>query len=126
VANVRVSAGAKADLSEILATSLERWGEDGRVRYRSLLVAAMHELGANPERLMTKDCGDLLPGLRSYHVRHVGRDHGVKTPVHVIYYRRAYRKARSSIVIVRVLHERMAPRVHLIAATPRARRPPRK
>jgi toxin ParE1/3/4 len=117
VANVRISAGAKADLGEILATSLERWGEDGRLRYRSLLIAAMHELGADPERLMSKNCSGLLPGLRSFHVRYVGRDHGVKTPVHVIYYRRV----RSSIVIVRVLHERIEPSVHLTATTPRVR-----
>jgi toxin ParE1/3/4 len=119
VVNVRISAGAKADFRAILATSLERWGEDGRVRYRSLLIAAMNELGADPERLMSKDCSELLPELRSFHVRHVGRDHGVKMPVHVIYYRRA----RSSIVIVRVLHERMEPAVHLTAATPRVRHP---
>jgi toxin ParE1/3/4 len=117
VANVRISAGAKADLREILATSLERWGEAGRVRYRSLLIAAMDELGADPERLMSKDCSELLPELRSFHVRHVGRDHGVRAPVQVIY----YRKARSSIVIVRVLHERTEPSVHLSATSPRVR-----
>ena len=119
MANVRISRRADADLTEILATSLERWGEDGRVRYRSLLVAAMNELGADPERLMSKDCSELAPELRSFHVRHVGRDHGVKAPVHVIY----YRKPRSSILIVRVLHERMEPSMHLTATTRRRRHP---
>lgn len=79
----------------------------------------MHELGADPERLMSKGCSEIAPRLRSFHVRHVGRDHGVKSPVHVIY----YRKARSSIVIVRVLHERTKPSLHL--TTPRVRRPRR-
>lgn len=121
MARVRISGDADADLTEILATSLERWGENGRARYRSLLVAAMDELGANPEHLMSKDCGELTPRLRSFHVRHVGRDYDVKAPVHVIY----YRKARSMIVIVRVLHERMDPSMHL-TVTKRRGRPPRR
>jgi toxin ParE1/3/4 len=120
VANVRVSARANADLAEILATSLERWGEDGRIRYRSLLVATMRELGADPERLMSKNCRELAPNLRSFHLRYAGLGHGVKAPVHVIY----YRKTRSKVVIVRVLHERMEPRMHLTAAALRVR-PPR-
>jgi toxin ParE1/3/4 len=105
VANVRISEPADADLAEILATSLERWGEDGRARYKSLLAAAMRELGADPEQLMSRDRRELAPRLRSFHVRHMGRAYGVKAPVHVIY----YRTARSSIEIMRVLHERMEP-----------------
>lgn len=115
---VDVARAARADLTEILWTSFDRWGEEGKARYESLLEAAIQELGANPEHLMSKDCGDLAPRLRSFHLRHVGRDYGVKAPVHVIY----YRKARSSIVIVRVLHERMEPGMHLTAT--KQRRPP--
>jgi toxin ParE1/3/4 len=122
VAKVDVAGAAQADLLEILWTSFDRWGEEGKARYESLLEAAIQELGANPEHLISRDRHDLAPGLRSFHLRHVGRDHGVKSPVHVIY----YRKARSSIVIVRVLHERMEPRIHLTATTPLARNPPRK
>lgn len=81
----------------------------------------MRLLGADPEHPMSRDCRELAPRLRSFHVRHVGRDVGVKAPVHVIY----YRKARSLIVIVRVLHERMEPSAHLTATT-RRRRPPRR
>jgi plasmid stabilization system protein ParE len=77
----------------------------------------MRELGADPEHPMSKDCRELAPRLRSFHVRHMGRNYGVKAPVHVIY----YRKARASIVIVRVLHERMEPSVHLTATTQRKR-----
>jgi len=117
VAKVDVTGAARADLIEILWTSFDRWGEDGKARYESLLEAAIQELGADPEHLMSKDCRELAPRLRSFHVRHMGRDHGVKAPVHVVYYR-YYRKARASIVIVRVLHERMDPSVHL-TATPR-------
>ena len=120
MARVDVAPRAHADLIEILGTSFDRWGEEGQARYEVLLEAAVQELGANPEHLMSRDRHDLAPGLRSFHIRHVGRDPGVKAPVHVIYY---YRKARSSIVIVRVLHERMDPSVHLTATTPHVPHP---
>jgi len=64
---------------------------------------------------MSKDCRKLAPRLRSFHLRNMGRDHFVKAPVHVIYYRRT----RSSIVIVRVLHERMDPSTHLTSTARR-------
>jgi toxin ParE1/3/4 len=118
VAKVAVARAARADLIEILWTSFDRWGEDGKARYESLLEAAIQELAADPACPMSKDRSELAPRLRSFHVRHVGRDHGVKAPVHVIYYRRA----RSSVVIVRVLHERMEPGMHLTATTRRGRR----
>ena len=85
----------------------------------------MRELGADPEHPMSKDCRELAPRLRSFHVRHVGRDYGAKAPVHVIYYR-YYQKARSPIVIVRVLHEHMEPSMHLTATTRRGRHPRRR
>jgi len=121
VAKVAVAREARADLTEILWTSFDRWGEEGKARYESLLEAAMQELGANPEHLRSKDCRELAPRIRSVHLRHVGRDHGVRAPVHVIYYRRT----RSSIVIVRVLHERMEPSMHLTATAQRVRHPRR-
>ena len=121
MAKVDVARAARTDLIEILWTSFDRWGEDGKARYESLLEAAIEELGANPEHLMSKDCHELAPRLRSFHLRHVGRDLGVKAPVHVIYYRRT----RSAIVIVRVLHERMEPSMHLTATAQRVC-PPRR
>jgi len=55
---------------------------------------------------MTRARDELMPGIRSFHVRHARRDQGVKAPVHVVYYRRV----RSDLIeIVRVQHERMDP-----------------
>jgi toxin ParE1/3/4 len=122
----RLSAPARQDLANILAASLERWGREGRSRYAALLVAAMRTIASEPEGPLTRDRAELLPGVRSLHVRHAGARHGVRDPVHVVFYRIA---APGLIDIVRVLHQRMEPGQHLArAATPsrRRRRPPRR
>jgi len=70
----------------------------------------MRPIARDKEGPWVRDRAELLPGLRSLHVRRVRGDHGVKMPVHVVY----YRVVRSGLVeIVRVLHERMDPGLHL-------------
>jgi toxin ParE1/3/4 len=109
MARVRLSAPAQADLGDLLSTSLERWGAGGRTRYAALIATAIRAVAARPTGPMTRARDELMPGIRSFHVRHARRDRGVKTPVHVVYYRRV----RSDLIeIVRVLHERMDPSRH--------------
>jgi toxin ParE1/3/4 len=115
----RVSHPAQADLETILAVSLERWGEDGRARYTSLLAAAFRTIARDPEGPTTRDRSALLAGIRSFHVRHARGGHGVREPVHVVYFR-VVRQA--SIEIVRVLHERMDPTAHLAMPLQRGRK----
>jgi toxin ParE1/3/4 len=120
MAQFHISHPARADLASILATSFERWGEDGSARYAALLTAAMRKVAAAPRGPTTKDRSDLAPGIRSFHVRYVRREHGIGAPVHVLYYRATI---DASIEIVRVLHERMDPQrhIHMLRAR-RARR----
>lgn len=116
MARFRLSSPAQADLEQILATSGERWGDDARRRYAALLVAAMRQVAADPEGPVTRNRKDLLPGIRSFHLRHARPDRradSVRQPVHVIYYRAVL---QGIIEIVRVLHERMEPSRHLSAA----------
>jgi len=110
MAQLRVSRAAQADLASILTTSLERWGESGRARYAALLATAIRRAATHPYGPLTKDRTDLAAGLRSFHVRHVRGEHGVGSPVHVLYFRAT---ETGSIEIVRVLHERMDPQRHL-------------
>lgn len=110
MAKLRISRAAQADLAAILTTSLERWGERGRAKYATLLAMAMRRTAADPEGPTTKERDDLAPGIRSFHIRHMRREHGVGAPVHVLYYRSA---DSGAIEIVRVLHERMDPQRHL-------------
>jgi toxin ParE1/3/4 len=105
MARFHISRLARADLARILASSLERWGEDGRERYAALLVAAMRTVARSPLGPTTRERAELGPGLRSFRSWHARHRAGVRDPVHVIY----YRLATSAIEIVRVLHERMEP-----------------
>jgi toxin ParE1/3/4 len=113
VARFRLSVLARADLAQILATSAERWGTDGKRRYAGLLTAAMRKAAAEPEGATTRERSDLWPGIRSLHLRHVRVAFGeanVRRPVHVLFYRAI---GPGSVEIVRVLHERMEPSRHI-------------
>jgi toxin ParE1/3/4 len=107
---LRLSAPAQADLAHILTTSLDSWGAEGRDRYARLLSAALRTIATNPQGAATRAREELLPGIRSFHLRHARGAHGVRNPVHVIYYREIHEEL---IEIVRVLHDRMDPNRHL-------------
>jgi len=107
---LHLSAPAQADLAHILATSLDRWGAEGRDRYASVLSAALQRIASDPNGAATRAREELLPGIRSFHLRHTRGAHGVRYPVHVIYYREIHEDLSE---IVRVLHERMDPSRHL-------------
>mgnify|MGYP001610837881 CR=1 FL=1 len=112
MARFRLAQPAQSDLANILATSAERWGTEGRRRYATLLAAAMRIVAANPEGPLTHARKELSPGLRSFHLRHAhtaALQAKVRKPVHVLYYRAIQ---PGLIEIVRVLHERMEPSRH--------------
>ena len=115
----RLSEPAKSDIASILRKSEALHGRDARIRYRSVLTAALRRIARDPTGLSTRDEHDLMPGVRSFHIRHSraeSRDARVGAPVHVIFYRVA---EPSLIEIVRVLHERMAPSRHVGGVTPK-------
>jgi toxin ParE1/3/4 len=113
MARFRLSPLARADLAQILATSAERWGIEGKRRYAAVLAAGMRKVAAEPEGPTTRDRGELFRGIRSFHLRNAGAggaEAKVGRPVHVLY----YRAVRPGLVeIVRVLHERMEPSRHI-------------
>jgi len=106
MAGFRISRAARADLAQILESSLERWGVDGRARYAALLAESIRRLAAAPEGATTRARAELGAGLRSFHARHARGTRQVHAPVHVIDYRLA---EAGWVEIVRVLHERMEP-----------------
>jgi toxin ParE1/3/4 len=112
LARYRLSRLAEADLAHILATSEKRWGTDGRRRYAAILASALRKVAAEPQGPSTRKRADLLPGIRSLHVRHARAGDPkaqVRRPVHTLYYRAV---APGLIEIIRVLHERMEPARH--------------
>src|SRR5438445_8276007 len=111
MARYRLSPLAEADLAAILSTGLDRWGDAGRSRYETLLMAAIRAVAATPDGPLTRDLATLSPSLRAFHTRNLRRAHGVKHPVHIVY----YRVRRTWLEIVRVLHDRMDPSLHINA-----------
>jgi toxin ParE1/3/4 len=113
MARFRLSPLARADLAQILATSVERWGIESRRRYAAVLAAGMRKVAGEPEGPTTRNRVELSRGVRSFHLRHLpaGKtETKVRGPVHVLY----YRVVRPGLVeIVRVLHERMEPNRHI-------------
>ena len=113
MARFRLARPAQIDLANMLATSAERWGAEGRRRYAAVLAVAMRQIADQPEGPLTKKRPELRSGIRSFHVRHTRRSAQnvpVRRPAHVLY----YRVAQDGVIeIVRVLHERMEPRRHL-------------
>ena len=112
MARFRIAQPAQIDLANILGTSAQRWGTEGRRRYALLLAAAIRVVAATPEGPLTQTRNELSPGLRSFHLRHArvkAPQAKVKKPVHVLYYRAIQ---PGLIEIVRVLHERMEPSGH--------------
>jgi len=73
----------------------------------------MRKVAADPEGPATRERAELMPGIRSFHIRHArGSDPEarVRRPAHVLY----YRIIRAGLIeIVRVLHDRMEPNRHL-------------
>jgi toxin ParE1/3/4 len=104
MAQFRLSKSARADLTAILATTLSRWGDEGRARYAKLLSRAMEELAVRPAGPLTRARTELAAGIRSFHVKHTRANPGIKNPPHLLLYQ--VRKGRP-LEIVRVLHERM-------------------
>jgi toxin ParE1/3/4 len=113
MARFRLARPAEIDLANILSTSAERWGAEGRQRYAAMLIAAIRQVAAEPEGPLTRKRPELRSDLRCFHTRYarsLAQAAKVKRPVHVLYYRVA---AKGVIEIVRVLHERMEPSRHL-------------
>jgi toxin ParE1/3/4 len=113
MARYRLSDPAKTDVTAILRRSEALHGKEARIRYRACLTAAMRRVAADPDGRSTVDRADLVPGIRSFHLRHSrneSREVTVANPVHVIFYRMLQ---AGMVEIVRVLHDRMEPSRHI-------------
>jgi toxin ParE1/3/4 len=119
MARFRISGPAREDLANALARSLELWGDEAEDRYSAVLVAALRMIVRDPAGPLTRDRSELAPNIRSLHVKHARRGTAVRDPVHVVF----YRATGSMIEVVRVLHQRMEPTLHLTLAKPPTKRP---
>lgn len=123
MARLRLSAAAQADILGLLVWSDERFGEAARTRYEALLVAALADLAAEPDRPGSLPRPELGNGIRSYHLHHSrtrvpGKRGAVRRPRHLV----LYRIERSGTVEVgRVLHDAMELERHALFDHPEDR-----
>jgi toxin ParE1/3/4 len=110
----RLSAAAQADVIDILAWTHEQFGEAARLRYESLVVAALRDVATQPERPGSILRPELGAGVRSWRLRlsrgRVGTGStAVRRPRHFLIYR-----CESELLVVgRVLHDMMELVQHL-------------
>ncbi|AZN95976.1 type II toxin-antitoxin system RelE/ParE family toxin [Mesorhizobium sp. M9A.F.Ca.ET.002.03.1.2] len=111
----RLSATAQQDIIELLAYTDATFGEVARLRYERLLVTALRDIAADPERLGSLARPELGENIRSYHLRYsrelAKTEYGiVLRPRHLL----LYRAARAHIIgIGRILHDAMDLERHL-------------
>ena len=110
----RLSDAAQLDVINILAWTHEQFGEAARLRYESLIVAALRDVATQPDRPGSIARPELGAGVRSWHLR-LSRDHVatgaevVRRPRHFL----VYRPEPALLVVGRVLHDAMELARHL-------------
>lgn len=115
MAAIRLSVSAEADIVSLLAWTESRFGHAARRRYEILLVTALRDIAAEPERVGSVARPELGASVRSYHLFHSrerARSGGeiVHRPRHFL----LYRAANPDVIgIGRVLHDAMELERHL-------------
>ena len=104
----RLSDAAQVDVINILVWTHEQFGEAARMRYESLIVAALRDVATQSDRPGSIARPELGTGVRSWHLR-LSRDHMatsatvVRRPRHFL----VYRIDPAMLVVGRVLHDAM-------------------
>ena len=110
----RLSDAAQLDVINVLAWTHEQYGEAARLRYQSLIVAALRDVATQPDRPGSIARPELGASVRSWHLR-LSRDHVatgaevVRRPRHFL----VYRPESALLVVGRVLHDAMELARHL-------------
>ncbi|MGY3615954.1 toxin ParE1/3/4 [Bradyrhizobium sp. USDA 10063] len=96
---VHLGATAEVDFANILKWTTENFGARQSRVYRDTLVQAIGELADGPDVAGSQARDEIMPGLRTLHVARRGRRGS-----HFLMYRVG---PKSTIEIVRILHDRM-------------------
>jgi toxin ParE1/3/4 len=105
---VRLGAAAELDFANIVKWTTENFGARQARIYQKTLVQTIVELAEGPDVAGSKARDEIMPGLRTVHVARHGRRGS-----HFLMYRVA---PKTTIEIVRILHDRMDLRRHLPSA----------
>jgi toxin ParE1/3/4 len=106
---VRLGAAAEVDFANVLKWTTENFGARQSRVYRDTLVQAIGELADGPDVAGSRARDEIMSGLRTLHIARRGRRGS-----HFLMYRAA---PRSTIEIVRILHDRMDLQRHVPSAS---------
>lgn len=102
---VRLGAAAEVDFANILKWTVENFGAQQARLYRDTLIHAIRDLTVGPDVAGSKARDDIMTGLRTLHVARRGR--------HASHFL-MYRVRAGTIEIVRILHDGMDLRRHVL------------
>jgi toxin ParE1/3/4 len=105
---VRLGAAAELDFANILKWTTENFGARQSRVYRDTLVHAIGELADGPDVAGSKARDEIMSGLRTLHIARRGR-RGSHFPMYRVV-------PKSTIEIVRILHDRMDLQRHVPSA----------
>lgn len=106
----RLTAKADADIAGILEQTAIRFGLRQHDAYARLLDSAIRMVADDPMRPGSRDRGDLMPGVRAFHLELAARRRGAAA--HLLFYL-ADQDTTGGVLILRVLHQAMDPRSRL-------------
>ena len=107
-----VTDAAKQDFKAVLKETKDLFGPRQRAVYKSLISEGVKMVAEEPTRGGSWDRGVVVPGLRAFHLEHVAGRSGAAS--HMLYYAVEHRSDGSQrVVILRLLHESMEPRLHI-------------
>lgn len=96
--NFKLSRKAKADLKSIALYTEREWGRDQRNHYILQFDQCFHLLGENPN--LGQNCDEISPSYRQH-----------PQGCHIIFYRL---DTEDGVEIIRILHNRILPKGHLL------------
>jgi toxin ParE1/3/4 len=110
-----VTSAAKLDFKAVLKETKEMFGTAQRAAYKRLIADGVKMLAEEPGRGGSWDRGAVMPGLRAFHLEHAGGKSG--SAAHMLYYAVEHlANGAQRVVILRLLHEGMEPRLHIARA----------
>ncbi len=102
---------ARQDIRSILNSTLEDFGPVQAQRYAALMDRLFLLIEQAPQRPGSRSRDDVRAGLRSMNMSALSeRRHGAS---HIVYYRTEYGDKAPQVIVIRILHERMDPDLHL-------------
>ena len=106
----RLAAAAEADLDNIARFTVVNFGVNQANAYRALILLALESIAENPLRPSSQAHDEVRPRLRSFRIALAGARTAMAS--HSLWYLEPARGA-DTVFVLRILHERMDPQLHL-------------